>query len=269
MARLQGKVAFITGAARGMGRTHAIRLAEEGADIIAVDLAPTLDGVDGLSEIAKEVEARGRRIVVAHADVRDFESLKTAVDHGVAELGRLDIVVANAGILRTGLLGELDEQSWRAVIDINLTGAWLTAKAAIPHLRAADGGAITIISSTAGFQTAPTMGAYAASKHGVAGLMKTLAVELGADRIRVNTVHPTTVNTEMMQSKSALRSMLPDREGDVTIEDVIPIFQQNHLLPVPWVETDDVSNAVIFLSSDEARYVTGIALPVDAGTLAK
>ncbi len=272
MARLRNQVAFITGAARGQGRSTALRLAEEGADIIAIDIAAQIDGVpyrmagpEDLARTVKEVEDLGRRIVATQADVRDFDAVKAAVDDGVARLGRLDIAVANAGIIEYGALSDMDERGWRDVIDVNLTGAWHTIKAAVPHLRESGGGAITITSSAAGLKATPHLGAYVTSKHGLVGLMRTLAIELGPDRIRVNSVHPTSVDTEMIQNQATYDLFFPHLGGAATREDMIPILRQTHLLPVPWVEPQDVANAVAFLSSDEARYITGVTLPVDAG----
>jgi (+)-trans-carveol dehydrogenase len=276
MARLKGKVAFISGAARGQGRSHAVRLAEEGADIIAVDLASQIDTIpypmatqEDLAQTVKEVEALDRRIVASQADVRDYDALRAALDDGVARLGRLDIVAANAGIVNYGTAEELTEQAWRDVIDVDLTGVWHTVKAAIPHLRAAGGGSIIITSSTAGLKGLPNTAAYTAAKHGVVGLMRTLANELAPDRIRVNTVHPGSVDTDMIQNQPMYHLFMPGREGDITREQVAQVFQMISALPVPWVDAVDISNAVLFLASDEARYVTGVTLPVDAGTTVK
>jgi SDR family mycofactocin-dependent oxidoreductase len=209
MARLEGKVAFVTGAARGQGRSHTGRLAEEGADIVAVDIASQIDTVpytmarpDDLALTVKEVEALDRRIVATEVDVRDYNGLKAALDDGVDQLGRLDIVSANAGIVGYAAAEELSEQAWRNMIDVNLTGAWHTVKAAIPHLRAGGGGSIVITSSDAGLEAAPNAAHYGASKHGVVGLMRALADELAPDMVRVNTVHPGSVNTDMVQNQA-------------------------------------------------------------------
>jgi (+)-trans-carveol dehydrogenase len=276
MARLEGKVAFVTGAARGQGRSHAIRLAEEGADIIAVDIAAQIDTVpfamatpDDLAETVKEVEALDRRIVAGQADVRDYDAVKTVLDAGVAQLGRLDIVAANAGIVSFGAAEELTEQAWRDVIDVNLTGAWHTAKAAIPHLRAAGGGSIIIISSGAGLKGSSNLAHYVAAKHGLVGLMRTLANELAPDMVRVNTVHPGSVDTDMIHNQALYHLFLPGRQGEITRAQAAPAFQSLNALAVPWLESVDISNAVLFLASDEARYITGVALPVDAGSLVK
>ena len=276
MARLEGKVAFVTGVARGQGRSHAVTLAGEGADIIGVDIVTQIDTVPmpmatpgDLAETVGEVEALGRGIVATEVDVRDYDALKAALDDGVSRLGRLDIVAANAGIFSWGMADELSEQAWRDVIDVNLTGAWHTAKAAIPHLRAAGGGAIVITSSTAGLKGAPNVAHYAAAKHGVVGLMRTLANELAPDMVRVNTVHSTSVDTPMIHGQPLYHLFLPDHEGEITREEVAPVHQALNALPVPWVDPVDISNAVVFLASDEARYITGVTLPVDAGALVK
>jgi len=263
MARLEGKVAFITGAARGQGRSHAVRLAEEGADIIAIDIGSPTD----LAQTVKEVEALDRRIVASQADVRDSGGLTAALDDGVARLGRLDIVVANAGIVRFGTVEELTEQAWRDVIDVNLTGVWHTVKAAIPHLRAAGGGSIIIIGT--GLKGKPNLGHYAAAKHGLVGLMQSLANELAPDMVRVNTVHPSAVDNDMIHNQALYHQLLPDHQGDITRQEIEPVFQTLNALPIPWVESVDISNAALFLASDEARYITGVTLPVDAGASVK
>ena len=277
MARLKGKVAFVTGVARGQGRSHAIRLAEEGADIIGVDIASQIDTVpfpmatpEDLAETVEAVEAHGRRIVADQADVRDYDALKAVLDDGVARLGRLDIVAANAGIVSFGRVEDLTEQAWRDVIDVNLTGVWHTVKAAIPHLRAAGGGSIVITSSDAGLGASPNLAHYGAAKHGVVGLMRTLANELAPDMVRVNTVHPGSVDNDMIHNQALYHLFLPDHgAGEITRDEVAPAFQTMSALPVPWVDSADVSNAVAFLASDEARYITGVTLPVDAGALIK
>ena len=276
MGKLEGKVAFITGAARSQGRSHAIRLAQEGADIIAVDIAGPVESVTGyplateadLAETVKLVEALDRRIVARKADVRDTAALKAALDDGVAELGRLDIVVANAGIFESKPTLELDDATWQDTIDINLTGVWHTVKVALPHLIAGGGGSIVITSSLAGLKGLANMLHYDTSKHGVVGLARSIAVEFAQHNIRVNTVHPGTVNTIMVQNESLYRRFVPDNPNP-TQDAARPVFQSQNLLPVPWVEPVDISNAVLFLASDEARYITGATLPVDAGAYIK
>ena len=278
MGRVEGKVAFITGAARGQGRSHAIRLAEEGADIIAIDLCQQVESVpypmatpDDLAETVKEVEALDRRIIATEADVRDYSAVKAALDDGVAQLGRLDIVSANAGIFSFGRAEELPEQAWQDMIDTNLTGAWHAAKAAIPHLRAGGrGGSIILTSSDLGLRAVENMVHYVAAKHGMVGLMRTLALELAPDMIRVNSVHPTIVNTDMIQNAPTYALFAPDlEEKDRTKERLAERFQAMNAMPVPWAEPLDISNAVLWLASDESRYVTGVTLPVDAGWLVK
>jgi SDR family mycofactocin-dependent oxidoreductase len=275
--RVEGKVAFITGAARGQGRSHAVRLAEEGADIIAIDVCRQIEGVpipmstpEDLDETAALVKAAGRRVVAAQADVRDHDAMKRVVDEGVAEFGRLDIVVANAGLAAAGdAMHKMDEKLWRSSIDVNLTGVYLTAKVSVPHIiEGGRGGAIVLTSSVGGLKAHPNVGNYIAGKHGVVGVMRTLAVELAEHSIRVNSVHPTQVNTPMLMNDMTYRMFRPDLENP-TADDMAPISQMMQLLPVPWVEAVDISNAVVFLVSDEARYITGVPLPIDAGAMLK
>jgi (+)-trans-carveol dehydrogenase len=274
--RVEGKVAFITGAARGQGRSHAIRLAQEGADIVAVDLCGQVDSVaydlsspQDLAGTVKEVEALDRRIIATQADVRDYAAIKAALDEGVSQFGRLDIVSANAGIASYGTAAEMEEQTWQDTIDINLTGVWHTVKAAIPHLRAAGGGSIILTSSVAGLKGLPNLAHYVAAKHGVVGLMCTLALELAPDKIRVNSVHPTSVNTPMILNAATYALFAPDLdEADRMKERVAERYAAINALGIPWVEPVDISNAVLWLASDESRYVTGVTLPVDAGQLA-
>jgi SDR family mycofactocin-dependent oxidoreductase len=261
MPGLLDKVVVVTGAARGTGRTHCERFADEGADLIAIDV-PAAD--DELSDTATEVEKRGRRCVAALADVTRFDELKAAIDAGVAELGRLDIVVANAGIHTAGApTWELTEEAWRHTLDVNLTGVWHTVKSAAGHL-SDEGGSIVIISSTNGLRGTANTAHYTASKHAVVGLARTLANELGPRRIRVNTVHPGAVATAMTLNEATFKRLRPDLEKP-TADDVAEVLAARHLLPVPWIEPVDVANAVVFLASDEARYITGSQLVVDAG----
>jgi len=267
--RVEGKVAFITGAARGLGRSHAIRLAQEGADIIAVDLCQQVESVPyplatpaDLAQTVKEVEALDRRIIATQADVRDYGALKAVLDDGVAQLGRLDIVCANAGITTFGKLDVLSEQGWQDVIDTNLTGVWHAAKAAIPHLRAGGrGGSIILTSSTRGLSGAESIGHYVASKHGVVGLMRTLALELARDMIRVNSVHPTSVDTDMVHNAATYARFAPDLpEAERTKEVVIERKRPLQALPIPYVESVDISNAVLWPPRDSGRacHITGI-----------
>lgn len=274
MGRVEGKVAFITGAARGQGRSHAIRLAQEGADIIAIDACEDQPNIPypgateaDLAETVRLVEALDRRIVATKADVRDFTALKAAVDDGVAQLGRLDIVSANAGIgVDPRLTEEVPEEVWTDMLDVNLSGVWRAAKAAIPHIKAAgNGGSIILTSSAAGLRAYANAGAYVSAKHGVVGLMRTLALELAPHMIRVNSIHPTQVDTDMIQNEATYRLFRPDLEHP-TREDFAPASQTMNALPIPWVEAIDISNAVLFLASDEARYITGVTVSVDAGS---
>jgi SDR family mycofactocin-dependent oxidoreductase len=276
--RVEGKVAFITGAARGQGRSHAVRLAQEGADIIAVDVCKPVSGTDlipssnpdDLVETADQVKALGRRIVTTEVDVRDYEALKAAVDSGVEQLGGLDIIVANAGIGNGGAtLDQTSEQDWETMIDINLAGIWKSVKAGVPHLLAGGkGGSIIMTSSVGGLKAYPNTGHYVAAKHGVVGLMRAFAVELGQHWIRVNSVHPTNVNTPMFMNEGTMKMFRPDLEHP-GVEDFRPVAQFMHVLPVGWVEPVDISNAVLFLASDESRYITGLTMTVDAGSTLK
>jgi SDR family mycofactocin-dependent oxidoreductase len=262
--RVEGKVAFITGAGRGQGRSHAIRLAEEGADIIAVDICRNYDTVSygmstdaDLAQTVKDVEALDRRIVATRADVRDAAALKAAVDEGVAQLGHLDVVCANAGICTVQAWDEVTPAVWQDTLDTNLTGVWNTMVACVPHLIAAGGGSIIATSSTAGIKGLPYFAPYVAAKHGVVGIARTMANELARHQIRVNTVHPTGVDTPMGTGLGGLNPLI---ERDPNLG---PIYMNT--LPVEIVDARDISNAVLFLASDEARYVTGLEFTVDAG----
>ena len=262
--RVAGKVAFITGAGRGQGRSHAIRLAEEGADIIAVDICrdygtvPYAMATEGdLAQTVKAVEALDRRIVATRADVRDAAALRAAVDDGVAQLGRLDIVSANAGICTVQSWDEVTPAIWQDTLDTNLTGVWNTMVVSVPHLIAAGGGSIICTSSTAGIKGLPYLAPYVAAKHGVVGIARTMANELAIHKIRVNTVHPTGVDTPMGTGLGGLESLI-GRDPNLG-----PIYMNT--LPVEVVDPRDISNAVLFLASDEARYVTGLEFTVDAG----
>ncbi len=274
--RVAGKVALVTGAARGQGRAHCLRLAEEGADVVALDLCGPVPGTDyppateaDLRQTADLVRAAGRRAVTAVADVRDDAALRAAVDAAVAGLGHLDVVVANAGVVVAAPAEHLTTEAWRTVVDTNLTGVWNTVSAALPHLLAAGAASIVVTSSAnGGIKAPPHLAAYAASKFGVVGLVRSLAHELGPRGVRVNAVHPTAVSTPMIHNEATYRLFAPGAERPGP-EEVAPVFARFHSLPVPWIEPVDVSNAVLWLASDEARYVTGISLPVDAGLSAR
>jgi SDR family mycofactocin-dependent oxidoreductase len=274
MGLLEGKVAFVTGAARGQGRSHARRLAEEGADIIAIDACATqgwlsyeLASETDLGQTVKEVEALGRRIVASRADVRDLAAVRDALAGGVAALGgRLDIVCANAAIIsRPAPTWEMDVGQWRELVDVNLTGVFITVKAAIPHMiEAGNGGSIALTSSGAALISGPGLADYKAAKAGLLSLTRTLACELAEHFIRVNAICPTAVDTPMIQNETLYRSFRPDLENPGR-EDVKAGFATMNLLPIPWIDPVDVSNAIVWLASDAARYITGITLPVDAG----
>jgi SDR family mycofactocin-dependent oxidoreductase len=276
MGRVDGKVAFITGAARGQGRSHAIRLAEEGADIIAVDLCESLDTIgyplarpEDLEETAAFVEKTGQRIVTAKADVRDATALKKALDEGVSTLGRLDIVVAQAGI--AGMKGEPPLQTWTDVINTNLVGTINAIQVALPHLQ--EGAAIVATGSTAALmdtQNKPNPGndpggmAYMTSKRLLSQYVHDLATELSVRGIRANVVHPTNCNTDMLQSPPMYKSFRPDLENP-TRADAEPVFSVQQAMRINYIEPEDISNAILWLVSDEARYVTGMQLRVDGG----
>jgi SDR family mycofactocin-dependent oxidoreductase len=277
--RVEGKVAFISGIARGQGRSHAIRLAQEGADIIGTDICgevgdtarfyPPATEAD-LAETVRLVEELDRRILVRQADVRDYEATRSALEEGVAELGRLDIVAGNAGIFQFGQeIEHTSERDWRDVLDVNLTGVFHTCKAAVPHLLAGgDGGSITITSSCAGLRGFAQVGHYVAAKHGVIGLMRSLALELAPHSVRVNVIAPTNCDTQMIQNEGMYKLFAP--EAPQPTKDAFTEASAGMMaLPVPWVEAQDISNALLFLASDEARYITGAVLPVDAGMMLK
>ncbi|MEV0688482.1 mycofactocin-coupled SDR family oxidoreductase [Nocardia sp. NPDC050378] len=272
MGKLDGKVAFITGAARGQGRSHAIRLAQEGADIIAVDTAQQVETVPyhtasaaDLRETVAAVEALGRRIIASDVDVRDLSGLRKAADDGAAELGRIDIVVANAAVNSVVPTLEMDEQTWQTAIDVNLTGAWKTVRAAAPHIVAGGrGGSIVLISSLAALTAYENIAHYTASKAGLVGLMRVLAKELGPQSIRVNTIHPSTVDTPMVINDATFRMFRPDLDAP-TRADFEEAASMMNRLPVPMLEPIDISNALVYLVSEEGRYVTGTTHIVDAG----
>ena len=260
--RISGKRVLVTGAARGMGRSHAVRLAEEGADLILVDICSSLSEVeyplasrDDLDETARLVKEFGRRAVTHVVDVRDAASLTAAVEDGVAELGGLDAAVANAGVLTVGTWDTTTPEQWRTVVDVNLIGTWNTCAAALPHL-VERGGSLILISSAAGLKGTPLHLPYTATKHGVVGLSRALANELAAQNVRVNTVHPTGVETGMRPE--SLHGLLAESRPDL-----VPVFL--NALPIVMAEAIDISNAVLFLISDESRYVTGLEFKVDAG----
>jgi SDR family mycofactocin-dependent oxidoreductase len=276
MGRVQGKVAFVTGAARGQGRSHAIRLAEEGADVIAVDRCEDFATVgypmatpEDLDETAQYVEKTGQRVVTAKVDVADAVALKSALESGIAELGKLDIVVTSAGI--AGMKGSEDMQAWIDVMNTNLVGTLNAIHVALPHLR--EGASIIATGSTAALMDVgananpgadPGGAAYLHSKRLLSQYVHNLAAELAPRGIRANVIHPTNCNTPMLQSEPMYKSFRPDLEHP-TQADAEPVFYVQQAMKVPWVEPEDISNMVLFLASDEARYITGTQQRVDAG----
>ncbi|HUO72447.1 MAG TPA: mycofactocin-coupled SDR family oxidoreductase [Solirubrobacteraceae bacterium] len=278
MGLVDGKVALVSGAGRGQGRSHAVRLASEGADVICVDicanplktLSYSLSSEADLDETIRQVRATGRRAVKAIADVRSLSEMQRAVDAGVAELGRIDIVCANAGIGTWAVVWEMTAEQWSEMIDINLTGVFNTVRAALPSMvQRGEGGSVVLTSSTAGLRAYQNTAHYTAAKHGVIGLMKVLAQECGPHGIRVNAVCPTTVRTPLVINDATFELFAPDVENPGE-DDVREAFEGLNILPgVAWIEPSDVSDAVLFLCSDAARFITGVALPVDAGNTVK
>jgi SDR family mycofactocin-dependent oxidoreductase len=276
VGRVSGKVAFVTGAARGQGRSHAVRLAEEGADIIAVDLCENIDTIgyplatpEDLEETAAFVEKTGQRIFTAKADVREASQLKRALEEGMAQLGGLDIVVAQAGV--AGMKGQPPLQAWIDVINTNLIGTINAIQVALPHLK--EGASIIATGSTAALMDTskkdnpgndPGGMAYVHSKRALSNFVHDLATELSPRGIRANVVHPTNCNTDMLRSEPMYRSFRPDLEKP-ELKDAEPVFYVQQAMKVPWVEPEDISNAVLWLASDEARFVTGAQLRIDAG----
>jgi SDR family mycofactocin-dependent oxidoreductase len=278
MGLVDGKVALVTGAGRGQGRSHALKLASEGADVIAVDIGGgqvetipyDLATEADLDSTVEAIEGLGRRAVKAIADVRSLSDLQAAVDAGLSELGGIDIVCANAGIGSWGVAWEMTEQQWKDMIDINLTGVFNTVRATLPSMvERGEGGSVVLTSSTAGLRAYANTAHYTAAKHGVIGLMKVLAQEAGPHKVRVNAVCPTTVRTPLVINDSTFELFAPHLENP-TEDDVREPFEGLNILPgVAWIEPSDVSDAVVFLCSDAAKFITGVALPIDAGNVVK
>jgi SDR family mycofactocin-dependent oxidoreductase len=276
MGQLDGKVAFITGVARGQGRSHALTLAREGADIIGLDLCakPSTTAYAGateedLQETVRLVKEAGGQILAEVADTRDFDEVQAVFDRGIEQFGRVDIVIRNAGICSGAKTWEISPQDWREMIDINLNGVFHTVKAAVPTLISqGDGGSIVFIGSTEALKGAENISSYAASKHGVTGLMTSLARELGQYRIRVNSVNPTCVDTHMINNDFVYGLFRPDLDRP-TREDVIDTFSGTHLLPVPWISPEDVSSAILYLVTETGRYITASTMVIDAGFIVK
>lgn len=270
--RLDNKVALITGAARGIGRAQAVRFAQEGADIVALDICGPIDTVviphatpEDLDETARLVHEAGTRIHTEIVDVRDLNAVQKATDRGVQRFGGLDVVCATAGITSRGSTLELSENAWRTMLDVNLTGVWHTCRAAGPHLIARGGGAVILTNSIAGLRGLVGVAHYTAAKHGVVGLMRGLAHELAPHNIRVNCVHPTNVDTPMIQNDAVSSAFRPDLDRPPTRSEFAEAARAMNMLQVPWIDAVDVANAALFLASDEARYITAVTLPVDAG----
>jgi (+)-trans-carveol dehydrogenase len=274
--RFEGKVVFITGVARGQGRSHALRFAQEGAAIVGLDVAATIPTVayagatpDDLAETSRLLDEAGAKSIIVQGDVRDQAALDQLVADALAMFGQIDIVLPQAGITTLGPLWELSDEHWRNMIDINLTGVWRTLRATIPAMiERQAGGSIVMTSSIAGLMGMPNAAHYSATKHGVNGIVKSLANELAPHRIRVNSVNPTNVATPMILDPAVYQFFRPDLEQP-TQEEAKPAFGSYLLLDQPWVEAEEVTNAVLWLCSDEARSITGVQLPIDAGTLVK
>lgn len=270
--RLDGKVALITGAARGIGRAQAVRFAQEGADIVALDVCGPIDTVlvphstpDDLDTTASLVREAGGRVHTEIVDVRDLAGMRAATDRGAARFGGLDVVCATAGITSRGMAVELDENAWRTMLDVNLTGVWHTCRAGAPHLIARGAGSVILTSSIAGLRGLVGVAHYTAAKHGVVGLMRSMANELAPHHVRVNCVNPTNVDTPMIQNDVVSSAFRPDLDRPPTRAEFADAARSMNMLAVPWIDPIDVANAALFLASDEARYITAITLPVDAG----
>lgn len=276
-APLEGRVAFITGAARGQGRAHAIRLAQDGADIIAVDIcAPVADFVtyppatpEELAETAAAVEAAGRKILTRQVDVRDLAAQQQVVADGVEQFGRLDIVVANAGILSWGRMFEMSEQEWDTVIDVNLNGTWRTVRAAAPAMiEAGNGGSIVIVSSSAGTKATPGNGHYSASKHGLVAITNSLAIELGEFGIRVNSIHPYSINTPMVEPEAMMKifGQYPQYLHSFSPMPYQPVNHEGKKGLQEFMTPEEVSDVVAWLAGDGSATISGSQIAVDRGT---
>jgi SDR family mycofactocin-dependent oxidoreductase len=271
--RLANKTAFITGAARGIGRAQAVRFAQEGAAIIAVDVCGPVASVhappstpEDFVETVSLVEQAGGQIVSDIVDVRDLDMLQAVADRGATFFGGIDIVCATAGITSRSAATEMSENTWRTMLDVNLTGVWHTCKVAVPHLIDRRGGSVVLVNSIAGLRGLLGIAHYAAAKHGVVGLMRSLSIDLAPHGIRVNCVHPTNVDTPLIQNDAVRSGFRPDLDRSPSRDEFAEAATQMNLLAIPWVQPVDVANASLFLASDESRYVTSVSLPVDAGS---
>lgn len=266
---LHGRVAFVTGAARGQGRSHAVRLAREGADIVALDVCASVSDTitypaaipEDLADTVRAVEAEGRKVLAREVDIRDDAALRRLVADGVEQFGRLDILVANAGVLSWGRVWELTDEQWDTVIDTNLSGTWRTLRAVIPAMiEAGNGGSIVVVSSAAGLKASPGNGHYSASKHGLVGLTNTLALELGEFNIRVNSIHPYSVDTPMIET-DALIELLGKHSRYAHAFPPMPLQPKGFMTP------DEVSDVVVWLAGDSSGTLSGAQIPVDKGVL--
>jgi SDR family mycofactocin-dependent oxidoreductase len=275
---LEGRVAFVTGAARGQGRAHAVRLASEGADIIAIDIcAPVSESItyppatpEDLHETVRGVEATGRKILARQVDIRDGAALEQVVADGVEQFGRLDILIANAGVLSWGRLWELSEEQWNTIIDVNLTGTWRTIRAAVPAMiEAGNGGSIVIVSSSAGLKATPGNGHYSASKHGLVALTNALALELGEFGIRVNSIHPYSIDTPMVE-REAMMAVFAKHPSYLHSFAPMPLQPPNHggkRTLNEFMAPEEVSDVVAWLAGDGSATLSGSQIAVDKGTM--
>jgi SDR family mycofactocin-dependent oxidoreductase len=272
MGKFDGKVVFITGGARGQGRSHALAFAREGADIVITDLAKQTSTIpyamsteDNLNETTEAVESLDRRCVSIVADARDSNAMRDATQAAVEEFGKLDILIVNHGVVSLSPIADMSDETWDDTISTNLTGVFKTIRAALPHMVKQGSGRILVTASMAAAMGIPTIGHYVASKWGVVGLVKSVALEVAKHNITVNAVSPTNCNTDMIHHDAFYKLFAPDLEN-ATREQVAPSFASLHPLPdVPWIEPIDISNAMLFLASDEARFITGEVMHVSAG----
>lgn len=271
MGRFDGKIVMITGGARGQGRSHAISFAREGADIVTCDIVHDVGSVpyplarpEDLAETGRLVEELDRRCITVEADVRQADDISTVVQAGLAEFGKIDILIANAGIVNFSPVWEISDDAWHDMIDINLSGVFKTVRAVVPHMIERGTGRVIATSSMGGKTGNPNLGHYVASKWGVIGLVKTLALELAEKGITVNAVCPSNVSSPMIHNEAVYKLFRPDLENPTT-EDVSPVFAAGNRIPVPWVDPSYVSRAMMYLASDDAMYITGSTLDVGCG----
>lgn len=274
MGRFDGQTVLITGAARGQGRSHAVGFAKEGADVAICDLCAQIETVpyqmgtqDELNHTKELVEQQGHRCLSMKADVRSFQQMQTFADKTMQEFGKIDVCLANAGIFSPSPVAQMSEQTWRDMIDTNLTGVFNTMRAVLPHMVKQQRGKVIATSSELGLTGMSMFGHYDAAKHGIIGLVESAALEVASHGITVNAVCPTTVNTPMIQNEATYKTFVPNQPKP-TQEQAKQAMTKTNAIPIPWVEPEDVTRAILFLASDDARYITGEPLPVDAGALA-